>query len=355
MMSLGAEELESGAGGWNYAYTSNDVTVYASEFSRSALSDVFELEADRFETLEISPALLEAGRQMVYSKRRLGVEENDFGMLYEQVRATAFVAHPYQFPVVGWPSDIESLTEEDVRLWYQAHYAPNNRAIVFSGDVTAAEIFELSVKYFAALPAQDPLPSIRTVEPQQQGSRRVLVNAPVRAPSLHIAFHAGSAADASALPLKLLLNILVGNESSRLHRLLVEDVELALSVDGFQEEGLDPGLVYLYLTLPPDGDPAVVEQRILEELQRVIDDGVTDAELENARLFALANLQEVLSTDAGRANALGNHEVFQGNYESLFAVQDALAAVTAAELRNSAANVFRSENMTVGVLREANE
>jgi zinc protease len=265
------------------------------------------------------------------------------------------VAHPYQFPVVGWPSDIESLTEEDLGLWYQAHYAPNNRVIAFSGDVTAAEIFELSVKYFASLPAQDPLPSIRTVEPQQQGSRRVLVSAPVRAPSLHIAFHAGGATDASSLPLKLLLNVLVGNKSSRLHRLLVEDGGLALSVDGFLEEGLDPGLIYLYLTLPPDGDPAVVERRILEELQRVIDDSVTDAELENARLFAVADLQQVLSTDAGRASALGNYEVFQGDYEALFAVQDALAAVTATELRDSAAKVFRTDNMTVGVLREAEE
>jgi zinc protease len=140
-----------------------------------------------------------------------------------------------------------------------------------------------------------------------------------------------------------------------LHRLLVEDVELALSVDGCQEEGLDPGLIYLYLTLPPDGDPAVVEQRIVEELQRVVDDGVTDAELENARLIASANLQHVLSTGAGRANALGNHEALQGDYESLFTVQDALAAVTAAELRDSAAKVFRTENMTVGVLREADE
>jgi zinc protease len=276
-------------------------------------------------------------------------------MLYEQVRATAFVARPYQFRVVGWPSDIECLTEEDIGLWYQAHYAPNNRAMVFSGNVTAEEIFELSVKYFAALPVQDPPPSIRTVEPQQQGSRRVLINALVRAPLLHIAFHAGSAADASALPLKLLLNVLVGNESSRLHRLLVEDEELALSVDGFQEEGFDPGLIYLYLTLPPDGDPAVIEQRLLEELQRVVDDSITAAGLKNARLFALADFQQVLSTDAGRANALGNYELFHGSYESLFAVQDALARVTAVELRDSAAKVFRTENMTVGVLREAEE
>jgi zinc protease len=354
-MSLGSEALQPDAGGWNYAYTTNDVTVYASGFPRSALSEVFEVEAKRFTTLQISPALLEAGRQMVSSKRRLSVADNNFGMLYEQVRATAFVAHPYQFPVVGWPSDIESLSAEDLGLWYQTHYAPNNRTMVFSGNVTVAEIFELSVKYFASLPAQDPPPSIRTVEPQQQGSRRVLVNAPVPAPLLHIAFHAGSAADASALPLKLLLHILVGNESSRLHRLLVEDEELALSVDGFQEEGLDPGLIYLYLTLPPDADPAGVEQRILEELQRAIDDGVTDAELKNARLFAVADFQEALSTAAGMANALGNYEVLQGGYESLFAVQNALAAVTAAELRDSAAKVFRSENMTVGVLREAEQ
>lgn len=363
LMSLGAEEMEpseyeriiEAAGGWNYSYTSNDVTVYASGFPHSALGEVFEVEADRFETLKISPASLEAGRQIVYSKRRSSVENNEFGMLYEQVRATAFVAHPYQFPIVGWPPDIASWTEDDLGFWYQTHYAPNNRAVVFSGNVTAEEVFELSVKYFASLPAQDPPPSIRTAEPQQLGSRRVFVSAPVPAPLLHMAFHAGSAADPSALPLKLLLNILVGNKSSRLHRLLVEDEELLLSVDGFQEEGLDPGLIYLYMTLPPDGDPAVVEQRVLEELQRVIDDSVTEAELKNARQFALAELQQVLSTVAGKASALGNYEVFHGSYEPLFAVPDALAAVTAAELRDSAAKVFRTENMTVGVLRKAEE
>ena len=122
-----------------------------------------------------------------------------------------------------------------------------------------------------------------------------------------------------------------------------------------RKKGLIRGLIYLYLTLPPDGDPAVVEQRILEELQRVIDDGVSDAELDSARLVAVADLRYVLSTGAGRASALGNHEVLQGDYESLFTVQDALAAVTAAELRDSAAKVFRTENMTIGVLREADE
>jgi len=363
LMSLGADEIApseygriiEAAGGWSYSYTSSDVTVYASGFPHSALDEVFAVEVDRFETLKISPAALEAGRQKAYSKRRSSVENNEFGMLYEQVRATAFVAHPYQFPIVGWPPDIASWSEEDLGLWYQAHYAPNNRAMVFSGNVTAEEVFGLSVQYFASIPAQDPPPSIRTVEPQQRGSRRVFVNAPVPDPLLHMAFHAGNAADASALPLKLLLNILVSNKSSRLHRALVEDEGLALSVDGFQEEGLDPGLIYLYVTLPPGGDPAVVERRILEEVQRVVDDGVTEAELRSARQFALDDRQQLLSTVAGKASALGNYEVFHGSYERLFATPDALAAVTAAQLRDSAARVFRTENMTVGVLRDAEE
>ncbi|MEE8425766.1 MAG: pitrilysin family protein [Woeseiaceae bacterium] len=363
MMFLGTEKLEPGefdrimeaAGGANNAYTSNDVTVYQDWFPRSALETVFEIEADRFANLETYAEAVEAERQVVYSERRSSVDNNNFFKLYEQMRATAFVAHPYQFPVLGWPSDIESWDENDLTNYYRTYYAPNNRTVVFTGDVTPGEIFELADEHFAPIPAQAPPSAVRTIEPEQHGMRRIVVESDTQTPLLHIVFHAGNATDPDTPALNLLLNILVGGESSRLHRMLVEDEGVAISVGGFQDEGFDPGLVYFYLTLPTGGDPDRVEQRVIEELRRVAVDGVTDAELAKARNIVIADFWRELATIDGKAGALGRYEVFLGDFERLFSVPDDVAKITAASLRDVAARFFRVENMTIGVLQTAED
>jgi zinc protease len=203
--------------------------------------------------------------------------------------------------------------------------------------------------------AQPPPPPIRTIEPEQEGERRIVVEAPAQTPLLHIAFHAGSASDPDSLPLRLLFNILTGGDSSRLHRLLVEDEGLAISVGGYQDEGFDPGLAYFYLTLPPGGDAAAVERRVLDELQRLARDGVSEAELAKARNIILAGFWRGLATIDGKAEFLGQYEVFHGDYEKLFALPEALQVVSADDLRAVAAKLFRANNMTVGVLRAASE
>lgn len=344
------EALEA-AGGANDAYTSEDLTVYMDWFPRSALETIFALEADRLHHLAIAPDVVESERSIVYSERRLRVDNDNFGLLNEQVMAMAFVAHPYQFPIIGWPSDIESWTQDDLESFFRTYYAPSNLTMVFTGDVEAAEIFALAEDYFGPLPDQDPPGLVTTIEPDQRGERRLLVKAAASTPLLHVAFHAGSATDPETLPLNVLLTILVSGNSSRLHQLLVEDEQLALSVGGFQMEGFDPGLVYFYLTLPPDADTDVAEARLLEELGRIANDGITEAELQKARNIMIADHWRDLSTINGKAAALGRAEVFHGDYQLAFSLPDELAAVTAAQIQQVASDIFDTDSMTVGVLR----
>jgi zinc protease len=359
MMFLGTENLEPGEfdrimeaeGGANNAYTSSDLTVYTNWFPRFALEKIFELEGDRFENLSIVTEAFNSEREVVYSERRLRDDSND-AVLSEQVQATAFVAHPYQFPVIGWPSDIEAWTEDDLVSYYRTYYAPNNRTVVVTGDVTPGEVFALADEHLAATPAQPAPPSVRTVEPPQNGVRRVAVELSAQTPLLQVAFHSPAADAPDALALNLLLAILADGDSSRLHRSLVEDAELAVAVGSYRDEGFDPGLSWFFLTLPPGGDPGLVERRLLAELQRVIDEGVTDEELDKARNIALADFWRGLSTINGKAAALGNYEVFYGDYEALFKQPDAIGAVTANALQAVAAKVFRPANMTVGILTE---
>ena len=136
------QEMEA-AGGANNAYTSNDLTVYMDWFPKSALETIFDLEADRFMNLAIDPDVVESERGAVYSERRLRVDDNLNGRLFEQLNANAYVAHPYQNPVIGWPSDIENWTQDDLEQFFRTYYAPNNVTMVFSGDVTPEEILSL--------------------------------------------------------------------------------------------------------------------------------------------------------------------------------------------------------------------
>ncbi len=345
------DETMEAAGGSNNAYTSEDLTVYMDWFPRSALETIFDLEADRLHHLAIDADVVESEREIVYSERRLRIDNDNDGLLNEHVVATAYVAHPYQVPVVGWPSDIENWTQQDLEDYFRTYYAPNNLTMVFTGDVAAEEIFEMAERYFGPIPSQAPPEQITTVEPEQTGPRRLLIEQDAPAPLIHVAFHAGKATDPETLHLNVLLNILVGGDSSRLHQALVEQQQLALAVGGFQMEGLDPGLVYFYLTLPPGADLKAAEAGLMAALGDVANEGITKAELQKARNIMIADYWRGLSTINGKAAALGRAEVFFGDYQQAFSLPNDLAAVTAADVQQVAADVFRNNNMTIGVLR----
>jgi zinc protease len=172
---------------------------------------------------------------------------------------------------------------------------------------------------------------------------------------LHVAFHAGSATDPETLPLEVLLNILVGGSSSRLNRTLVEDEQIALAVGGYQMAGLDPGLVYFSLTLPPGADISSVESRLLDELGRVAQSGISDAELEKARNIMVADYWRSMSTINGKAAAIGRAELFFGDYQLAFSLPVELAALTVDQIQQVAADTFDTMSMTVGVLRSPTE
>ncbi len=358
MMFNGTSRLEPGEfdrimeanGGSNNAYTSKDVTVYQDWFPKSALEVIFDLEADRFANLAFDDEVIESERGVVYSERRTRVDNDYFGLLYEQMIAMAFIAHPYQFPVIGWPSDIESWSKDDLVGFYRTYYAPNNGTLVIVGDVTPAEIYNLAESHFGLISPEEPPEPVRTIEPKQAGERRFVIEAESQTPLLHFAFHGASADDPDSLAMDLLLNILAGGDSSRLHQRLVEEDELAIAVGSYQHAGFDPGFVYFYLTLPPGGDPGAAEAAFFEELDGIIEDGVTQAELDKARNLMLVAYWRELATIDGKAEAIGRFEVFHGGYEKLFELPSRIDAMEADALADTARRVFRRNNVTVGLL-----
>lgn len=344
------DRIMEASGGANNAYTSQDVTVYQDWYPVSALETVFRLEADRMANLDFDPEVVESERGVVYSERRTSVDNNNFRALMEQVQATAFVAHPYQFPVIGWPSDIENWTMQDLQSFYRTYYAPNNATMFIVGDVEPEHVFALAERYFGGIPRQPEAEPVTTVEPAQQGERRIVLRRPAQTPIVQMAWHT-PAADAQIMPaLEVLVTLLASGDSSRLHQVLVEQTGMAIQAGGFIHQGFDPGLTWIYAVLPAGGEPAKVEQEIANILDRVATVGISEQELSKAKNILVANFWRGMSTISGKAQALGAYETFHGGYRKLFAAPDQWEAVTAEQVQQAATRFFRKDNRTVGVL-----
>ncbi|HSQ68973.1 MAG TPA: pitrilysin family protein [Steroidobacteraceae bacterium] len=337
-------------GGRNNAYTSSDVTVYQNWFPRTALELIFELEADRMRNLDFDPKVVESERGVVYSERRSSVDNDNFGVLIEQMQASAYVAHPYQIPTIGWPSDIEGWKIEDLQAFYQQYYAPNNAVMFVVGDVTPEEVFALAGKHLAGIPAQPAPEPVITREPPQLGERRLRIEREGQTPLLAMAWHAAAAPDRESRVLEVTLAILGDGDSSRLHQRLVERERAAIQVGTALDQGFDPGLAWVYAIVPPGGDPARTEQLVDEELARLAADGPSAAELTKARNQALAGFWRGLETISGKAQALGEYQVFHDDYRKLFEAPTVYQGITADDVRAAVADILRSGNRTVGTL-----
>jgi len=344
------DRLMEAQGASNNAYTSQDVTVYQDWFPRSALELVFELESDRLANLAFVPELVENERKVVTSERRLRIEDSNAALLEEQVQATAFLAHPYRIPIIGWPSDIQSWTLADLQNFFHTYYAPNNCTLILVGAVDADQVFALAQEYFAAMPAREPPPPVRTREPEQLGERRVVLQRPGLNPLVHCAYHAIAAADPLEPALNILQTILVGGHAARLHRALVEEKQLAVAIGGGWSEGFDANIFVLHAVLPEGGSAAEFEQALDAELAAIVNDGVTEQELRRAKNMAAADFWRGVSTIDGKARLLGEYALMRGDYQLLFAAPEAYESVTRADVARIARQVFNPDKRTVGVL-----
>jgi len=337
------------SGGRNNAYTTRDDTVYTDWFPPTMLELMFDLEADRIRDLNFDPKIIESERGVVYSERRMSVDNNPEGALEEQLLATAYIAHPYQWPVVGWPSDIESWTMDDLKAHFKMGYAPNNCVVVVSGDVTDSQVMALAKKYFEPIPRQEPPPPVKTKEPEQQGERRVELRRPAALPTIMVTFHLPATKDPDTPALSMLSNILSGGRSSRLYRRLV-DGQLTLNIDSGRDLCFDPGEITFGMQVRAGVEPPKVEAALYEELARMGKESVKDDELQKARNSLLAQFYRSLATIAGKANLIGNYELFYGGYEKLFTAVEDVNKVTAADVQRVAAKYLIEKNRTVATL-----
>jgi len=267
-------------GGSNNAYTSRDVTVYQDWFPHSTMPLIFDIEGDRIENLSFDPAKIKSEREVVASERRLSVDNENAGVLDEQLWATAFIAHTYQWPVVGWMSDIEHWTMDDLKHHFAMGYSPSNATMVVVGDVSSDEVFKLCEQYIEPIPSHAPPPPVTTIEPEQLGERRLVVHKPAELPLLLIGYHVPQTNSPDFYALNILRTVLFQGESSRMYQRLVDKDQIALDVQSESEPGFDPTLAIIWAQPKQGVDPQVCEKAIYEELERTKSALISDQELE---------------------------------------------------------------------------
>lgn len=342
-------------GGSNNAYTNRDTTVYQDWFPRSALPLIFDIESDRIQNLNFDPQKIQSERGVVASERRLRTDNDNGGLLDEQLWATAYIAHTYQWPVVGWMSDIEHWTMQDLKHHFEMGYSPSNATMVVVGDVTPEEIFQLCEKYIEPIASHAPPPPVTTVEPEQLGERRLMVHKPAELPLLAIGYHLPKTNHPDFYAVNILRTVLYQGESSRMYQRLVDKDQIALDVSSFSSPAFDPTLEEIFVQPKQGVDPAACEKALYDELERAKSSAIADQELEKAKNIRLVEFYQQMRTISGRANTIGTYEVFFGDYNKLFEAAKNYAAVTKEDVQRVAKTYFGPNNRTVATLIPENE
>ncbi len=358
MMFNGTEKFGPGefdrkmefAGGSNNAFTGNDMTGYTDWFPVSALELMIEMEADRMQGLIFDPKVFESERGVIASERRMGVENNNDSILYENVGATAIMAHPYHWGVIGWMSDILNWRRDEVMVYYRTYYSPNNAVLILVGDFESSKALDLLRKSFLRIPAGTSPPPVTTAEPPQMGPKNVLVRKEAQIPSFLMAYHAPNCSSADFYAMSILDLVLLNGESSRLHRRLVREEQLAIQVRGGISETIDPYLFTVSVKPRVGADLQKMETVIEEELAKVVQTGITEKEFQKAKNMIRSQFYSGLQTISGKARQLGAAEILYGNYENLFTQMDRYAAVPIGQVKDVAGKYFTENNKTVGRL-----
>lgn len=343
-------------GGANNAYTTENTTVYTDWFPSDSMEIMFELEADRIQHLDINKKMLESERGVVTSERSTGLENSNFRMIWEEVKGSAFRAHPYSWSVIGHQSDIDNWSLQDLKDYHRTYYAPNNAFVVIVGDVTLAKVKKLADKYFAPIPAQKPPRKVHTIEPEQKGERRVYVQKPsATSANIMFAYHVPATLHGDYYPLNMLSSILGDGKSSRLTRALVDEKQLATDVFTYLPESFDANLFYIYAVAAKGVSAEKLEQGIIREINTIMDKGVTEKELAKVKNKSQVDFYRTLETINGKADTLGTYELYFGSFKEMFNATDKMAAVSMDDIQRVAKTYLRRANRTVGVLNSAED
>jgi len=323
-----------------------DRTNYYEMLPTEHLPLALDIEADRMRGALIDPDDLEDERTVILNERDR--HQNDpVSRLFDEVWAAAFVAHPYHHPTIGWRSDIERITARDLRQFYDTYYWPNNATLSIVGNFDRRAVLDEAAEHFGPLDAAEhDIPQVTTEEPEQTGERRVTVRQDGQLGAVLLGYKSPPATEPDSDALDVLARILASGKGSRLFRRCT-DQGLTSDVFGINFRLRDPSLFTVFAQLAPEVDHRAVEEAIDKEVERIREDGVSEAEVDRARNQLRA--QTAFDRDGPmRVAQQLNEALAAGDWTLYTKYLDRLDEVTPADVKRAAQAYLQPDTRTVG-------
>lgn len=355
------------------AFTSRDYTAYVQELPASELDLIAKLEADRMVNLVVDDKVFSTEREVVQNERRFRYENNPDGVMYQEVFGLAFAQHPYHWPVIGYQEDLERMSAQDAVQFYRANYSPDHATIVVIGDVQPAEVLKLVDKYYGSIPASSPSstltppaspttgpisssisssslspsPAVLSLsEPPQTSARHKSFNFQMQVEKLLIGYRIPEIMNDDMPAIEVFEAIVSGGKSSRFYRALV-DTGISSSVDAYELDDKDPSLFIIQSNLQKGRKATQAETVILNEISRILKDGILEQELSRAKNRVKFNFYEGLTDNSRKASFLGKFESLAGTYQAGLLKQQKIGDVNAADIKRIAQKYFAPHNRVV--------
>ena len=343
------------AGGRENAFTNSDYTAYFQQLDKSRLPLAMKLESDRMHNLNLTAGEFGKEIKVVMEERRMRTDDDPQSLMNEIMMATIFEEHPYHHPVIGWMSDLQVMTVNDVQAWYKRWYAPNNATLVVAGDVKADEVFALAQRYYGGIPRKVLPPRRDFAEPRQVGIKRLVVKAPAELPQLVMAYQAPALKDPKQdwkpYALEMLAGVLDGNESARLNKHLVREQQVASAAGaGYDSASRGPSLFTLAATPSTGKTVQDVEAALRAEIALLVKNGVDADELKRVKAQVMAAEVYKLDSVFYQAMQIGQLESIGLGYQAIPVMLEKLQQVTAAQVQQVAREFLQDDNLTVAVL-----
>jgi predicted Zn-dependent peptidase len=343
------EQIYQRAGGQGLnAFTSQDMTGFVISLPSNKWELWPMMESDRMAYPVLRDFYKE--REVVMEERRMRYENVPDGKLWENFIASAYMAHPYNRPTIGWSSDIRRLTTEDAEAFFKTHYAPNNAVVAIVGDVQAQEVIAKLEHYFSKVPSQTVPSDPSTIEPPQNGEKRITVLFDSE-PSLLMGFHKPNPPDLDNLIMEVIEKLLGRGRTSRFNRNIL-DKKIAVSV--WATNG-NPGERYPNLMIF-GGEPrkpytnADLEKAIWGELEKLKKEKVPEKEIQKIQNQIRADIIRKLDSNTGMASELAYDQAVLGDWQYLFAYLDGIGRITPEQIQKTAQEYFKKSNVTVAFL-----
>jgi predicted Zn-dependent peptidase len=344
----GALYDRNGAVGFN-ASTGADLTRYTVSLPANRLPLWIALEADRFSRPVFREFYTE--RDVVLEERRMRVENNPGGKLYEALFSAAFTAHPYRVPTIGWSSEVSSLSAPDARAFFASHYGPGNAVVAIVGDVDVDDVLARVTASFGAIPARPAPAPVATREPPHSGERRIEVEADAQ-PQVVVAYHRPGIDDPDDPVFDVIESLLGSGRRSRLYTELVTTRQVAVAASASASE---PGVRYppvFVFDVVPRAPHTLdeVESVLSEQIERLQREPVSEHELARVVNRLDADLIRSLQSNQGLASQLSYFQAVAGDWRYVLTIRDRVAAVTPQDIQRVASQWFVKSNRTVARL-----